>query len=67
MELTSTQKAWIKERETKFKNTNIGFTKEELLYIFELQGHIQDRTVRPTSCGRCIKTAIQLIWKEYQS
>ena len=66
MTLTDQHLQWIKSREQKFQRPQ-SFTSAELVEIFSILGHIEDRVVRPTSCNRCIKTNIDKVWKEYQN
>lgn len=65
MELTPAQISWIEENRI-FFTSNIKPTQELIQELFTIYSHVDGKTHKPTGCGRCIASARNRVWFEYQ-
>ena len=65
--LKEEQQNWIQARTKKFEILNASWTKEELKEAFNIYSYITDKPHRPTSCNRCIKNTLNVIWNHYKN
>ena len=63
--LKEEQQNWIRQNQTKFLQPNIGWHKEELQVLYAIYEYMLDKPVKRTSCNRCIRNIINVVWKHY--
>lgn len=63
--MTQEDLQWVKDHMLMF-TSNVSKTSEQLDRLFQIYSAIDGRTHRPTSCGRCVASAIKRVYAEYK-
>lgn len=63
--MTQEQLDWVKQNALLF-TSNVAKTSEQLDMLFQIYSHIEGRTHKPTSCGRCVANAIKRVYAEFK-
>ncbi len=57
---------WIKSREWYFTGMNRSLPREDAVELFQILSWIEGREKKPGGCGRCMTSAKDRVWAEYQ-
>ena len=65
MELTGDHINWIEENKL-FFTSNIRPSQEQIHQLFFMLTHLDGKVHKPTGCGRCVASARNRVWAQYQ-